>query len=271
MKFASFPKFAILSLLAGVFTLVLAGCGATKNTNDVTLTQGNWSLTAVPASGAAGTFYIGGNLTQHGSSLAASTYATGSCIDPSAQILFTGTAKGNAVTLTSASISGAVIAITASGSSSATTASALTGTYTVTGGCDDGDTGTVTANAVPSVSGTWRGPVTNSSGGSNVTIAIALTQAATASSDGTFALTGSVTFTNSSCSISGTLNSSSIAGPFLVVNANTNEQDGTTGSFSYTQVLLNNPGAPTSMTGTYAVTNTDEPCNGDQTTATLTN
>jgi hypothetical protein len=263
MKFASFPKFALVSLLAGVFALALSGCGASDN---LALTPGNWSMTAVSSSGAAGTFYIGGNLTQNGSTLAGTMLVVSSCIDPSQPVAFTGTVNGKKVTLTSASASGEVIAVTATG----TTGSALTGTYSVTGGCDAGDSGTLTATAVPSISATWSGPISGS-GGPNVTLAIAFTQAATASSDGTYALTGNVTFTGSSCSINGTVDSSFIAGPYLVVNGTTNEQDGTTGSFTYTQVFLNNPGSPTSMKGTYAVGNdTDELCAGDQDTPTFT-
>jgi len=262
MKFARFLKFALSALLAGVLTLALAGCGASNNLN---LTQGNWSMTAVPTAGAAGTFYIGGNLTQSGSNLAGTMYVISSCISSSQSVAFTGTVTGNKVTLTSASASGEVITITSSG-----TAGSLTGTYTVTGGCDDGDKGNVTLNAVPSISGTWSGPISGS-GGPNVTIAIAFTQAATASADGTYALSGNVTFTNSSCSVSGTVSSASIAGPYLVVSGLTNDviNGANGGSFTYDQVFLNSPASPTSMKGTYSVTSGD--CAGDpDTTPTFT-
>ena len=63
MKFASFPKFVLLSLLAGVFALVLTGCGASNN---LALAPGNWSMTATKSGGSV--FYIGGNLTQSGTS-----------------------------------------------------------------------------------------------------------------------------------------------------------------------------------------------------------
>lgn len=245
MKFASFPKFALLSMLAGVFALVLTGCGASSN---LALTQGNWSMTATP-SGAA-TFYIGGNLTQSGTNLVGTMYVVNSlCYSSSQTVAFTGTVKGKNVTLTSASVGGEVITVTATG-----TAGSLTGTYSIAGGTTcNGETGTIAGTPVPSISATWSGPITGS-GGSNVTLAIAFAQAATASADGTFALTGNVTFTNSSCSLTGTVNSSFIAGPYLVVNGTTNEVDGSTGNFTYTQVLLNNAASPTSMQGTYSVT-----------------
>jgi hypothetical protein len=245
MKFASFPKFALLLVLAGAFALVLSGCGASSNLN---LTQGNWSMTATPSGG--GTFYIGGNLTQSGSNLVGTMYVVNSlCYGSSQTVAFTGTVKGKNVTLTSASVGGEVISITATG-----TAGSLTGTYSIAGGTScNGETGTIAATPVPSISATWSGPIAGS-GGPNVALAIAFTQAATASVDGTFGLTGNVTFTNSSCSLNGTVDSSFIAGPYLVVNGTTNEADGSTGNFTYTQVLLNNAASPTSMQGTYSVT-----------------
>jgi len=255
MKFASFPKFSLLSLLAGVLALALTGCGGTSNLN---LTQGNWSVTAV-SSGSVGTFYIGGNLTQNKSTLSGTMLVIGSCINPSQTVAFTGTVSGKNITLASATSSGQVITITASG----TTPSALTGTYAVTGGCDGGDSGTVTASAVPSINATWSGPIA-SQGGANVTLAFAFTQAATPSADGTFALTGNATFTNSSCSNTATLNTAFIAGPYLSVTGLTD--DG--GIFSYTNVLLNNPSAPTSMKGGYDVSGGN--CDGDLDTPTFT-
>jgi hypothetical protein len=254
MKVASFPRFALFSLLAALSTLVLGGCGASNN---LALMPGNWSMTATPSG--ASPFYIGGNLTQNGSALTGTMYVVNSnCFTSSTTVVLSGTIHGQNVTLSSTSISGQVIAITATG-----TASALTGTYTVTGGCDDGDSGSLSASIVPSISATWSGPIA-SQGGSNVTLALSLTQTATASGDGTFALTGNGVFTNSSCSNTASVTDAFIAGPYLVVNALTD--DG--GEFSYTQVLLNNAATPTSMNGTYEVFGGN--CDGDLDNPTFT-
>jgi len=262
MRFASFPKFALLSLLVGCLAL-LSGCGSNSASN-LALTQGNWSVTAVPSAGAAGTFYIGGNLTQTGNSLAGTLYVVNSgCFDPSTMVAFTGTVNGSNVTLTSPSVQSQVITIAAKGTASGTTAtsSTMTGTYTVTGGCDDGDSGSINATTVPSINGTWNGPLPFSQGGANVTLALTLTQAATASTGsgvaGTFAIMGTGVFAQSSCSLSAAVSQAFIAGPYLVVNGSTD--DG--GEFSYTQVLLNNPASPTSMTGGYSVSGGN--CDGD--------
>lgn len=239
MKFARFPKFSVLSLLAGVFALALAGCGGTSN---MALTQGNWAV-AASSSQSANTFSIGGNLTQSGSKVSGTMYITGSnCFDSSQPVAITGTVKGNHVTLTSAAVAGQVITVTAT----ATSGSVLAGTYTAAGGCSDGDKGSASANAVPSISGTWSGTVQVNS--SPATMSIALTQAAPASSDGTFALSGTVTYTGSVCSSTASLTSpATIFGGNLTINAAMD-----TGSFNYT-AALDSVTAPTSIAGTYSV------------------
>jgi hypothetical protein len=259
MKFASFPKFALLSLLAGVFALVLTGCGASNN---LALAPGNWSMTATKSGGAV--FYIGGNLTQSGTNLAGTMYVVNSlCYSPSQTVTFTGTVKGTKITLISDSVGGEVLNVTASG-----TNGSLTGTYGIAGGTTcNGDSGTIVANPVPSISATWSGPIVGDANADpNVTLAIAFTQAATASADGTFAVTGNITYTGSTCSQTGTIpaNSSFIVGPYLLVN-NATTDDGAT--FSYT-ALLNQPAAPTSMpNGAYQTSG--GVCN-DQLSVTLT-
>src|SRR5882672_11537215 len=177
MKFASFPKFAFLLPIAGILTMALAGCGATSNLG---LTQGNWAFSAsstAPGKVVSGpTFVVGGNLTQSGNSLTGTMYITQSGCIPPQFVGFTGTVKDKNVTLTSASFGGQVISVTASG-----TKDSLTGTYTVTGEC--ADSGSVDANAVPSISGTWSGTVLVNT--SPATMSVVLTQASTASADGT--------------------------------------------------------------------------------------
>jgi hypothetical protein len=266
MKFATFPKFALMSLMAGVLALILTGCGAVAN-NPEALTQGNWSMAAT-SNGSAGTFNIGCSLTQSGSSLAGTMYVVGSCISTSEQVAFTGSVSGNNITLASSGGSGQVITLSLTG-----TASSLTGTYSVNGGCDTGDSGTVVATPVASVTGTWNAPILNDGAGDpNVTLSMALTQATTPSANGTFALTGTLTYTGSTCEASGTISSASIAGPYLVINANTVDSDSSTGSITYTQGLLNSASTPTSMTGTYNVISDggNLPCSGDLATVTFT-
>jgi hypothetical protein len=254
----------LLSLLAGTLALMLAGCPAMVDSPATTLTPGNWAVTAISSNPATGTFYVGGNLTQSGGTLSGTMYVVSSlCFDVSVPVSFTGTVSGTQVTLTSVDVNGQVFSVVAT----TTTDSALSGTYTVTGGCAGGDNGTIAASAVPSISGIWNGPVTGS-GSSSVTLSIALTQDTTASADGSFPLTGILTYTGSTCSVSGTITQASIAGPYILLNANTVETDGSDGQVFYNQVLLDSSSNPQNMTGTYQIA--FGLCDGDIQSLTLT-
>ena len=234
------------SLLVSTLICMLAGCGAIEN---VKLTQGNWSVTATSSTPANGTFYVGGSLTQSGDTLSGKMHIVNSlCFDVSTPVDFHGKVKGRNVTLTSTSVNSQVITINGTG-----TSSEFSGTYSLTGGtCAAGDKGTISSNAVPSITGTWSGPIAGS-GGSAVTLSTTLTQAAAASADGTFAVSGAVAYTGSSCSVDGTITSGFVVGPYLQLNGTTVETDGSAGSFTYAQVLLDSQSAPKSMTGTYEV------------------
>jgi len=242
------PRFW-LSLLLGILTLALAGCWPILTPNDATLTQGNWSVTATSSNPAIGTFHVGGNLAQSGNALSGTMYVVGSlCFDDSLPISLTGTVNGQQVTLASTDINGQVFSVAAT----ATTDSALSGTYTITGGCGSGDSGTAAANVVPSISGTWGGSLVGS-GGSSVALNINLVQSATASADGSFALTGDLVYAGSSCSASGTITGAFVAGSYILLNADTVEIDGSVGNVSYINVLLDDSQNPQNMLGTYQV------------------
>ena len=251
MKFARIPKFTFLLPLAGVLALALTGCGSAVS--NLGLAQGNWAFTAsstAPVKASSGlSFVAGGNLTQSGATLTGTMYISQSaCIVPQF-VNFTGTVKGKDVTLTSASFGGQVISVTASG-----TNTSLTGTYTVTGGCSD--SGTINASPVASISGTWVGtipPVTL--GLAATTVSIALTQSASASEDGTFALSGTLTYTNSGCASTGTITNGYLAGNFVSFSGTT---DDGAGSFTFDQGILDSVTSPLNIPGTY------EDCNGPQ-------
>lgn len=265
MRSASISKFVVSAILAATVALALTGCGFFGNdSHNLKLTNGNWSIAATSSVPANGTFYIGGNLAQSGSSLSGKLYIVGSlCFDVSQAVVFSGTVSGNKVTLTSASVQGQVLTITATGDSNS-----LSGTYTKSGGgnCLTADQGTAIGNTVQLVTGTWNGPIVGS-GGSSVTLSIALTQASTASPDGTFALTGNLTYSNSSCDATGTISSGSLAGPYLVgFTATTNSGD----LITYAGGMLDSTTAPKTITnGTYDVGG-GGPCDGDSDTPTFT-
>ena len=258
MKFADVPRILVLTL-AATLALALTGCGFGSSNHHTALTQGNWSISATSTS-SANAFLMGGNLTQSGNSLSGKMYVTGAdpgCnIDPAQAVNMTGTVNGSDVALSSAAIADQVITIAASGNGSA-----FAGTYSIAGGNCDGDEGNVAANAVAPVAGTWNGTVQVSS--APVTMSVVLTQASTPSADGTFALTGSVTYTGSVCSATATvLATSRIAGANVTVDASVGD-----GAFNYT-ASVDSVTAPKNLAGTYS---TSDSCAGDpDQTVTLT-
>jgi hypothetical protein len=265
MKFA-FSKLSVLAALAAA--TVLSGCGLLNfnNSKSPALSSGNWSFVATSTVSPAQISDIGGSLSLNGSTVTSTMHSNLNCFDTSAPFSFGGTLQNHQITFTSApNANNQVITVIAS----VTSPTAITGTYTVTsgGGCAP-DQGTITASLVPSIKGTWQGPI--AFGGTNVTLAIALSQASSASADGTYALTGNLTYTNSGCSKSGTLGSSYLAGSMLVIDGTTVEVDNTAGSFSLTNVTLNSPFAPGSFTGTYKVISGMLQCAGDSDTPTFT-
>ena len=252
MKFAAFARLALLAALAGA--CALTGCGSLQNSqSSLAPSAGNWSFVATSAVVSGQVSHIGGNLTVSGNSVSSTMHTDLLGFDSSLPFTLSGTLQNKQITFTSpANANNQVITLIATVAS----ASTITGTYTVSaGGGNAADQGTITASLVPSISGTWNGPINGDYyNDPHVILSMELTQASTASSDGTFALTGSVTYSGSSCSASGTISSSSVAGSMLIINADTLEQDGSQGSFSYTGAVLNNPATPTTISGgTYQV------------------
>ena len=80
-----------------------------------------------------------------------------------------------------------------------------------------------------------------------------LAQDPIASADGSFPVAGTLTYTGSSCSASGTITTAFVAGTYILLNANTVETDSSDGSVFYNQVLLDSSSNPLNMTGTYEV------------------
>jgi hypothetical protein len=153
---------------------------------------------------------IAGSINRSGNAVSGAVHADGStCFDQLTTMGLTGTVMGGNILLTSASISGQVMTFTGTA-----TDTALTGTYTISGGCADGDHGNVTGAKIPSITGQLDGTFTTSGAGSfNATAQ--LTEGS-ASSDGSFGITGTFTF-GASCPASGTITSGTFpSGSFIV-------------------------------------------------------
>ena len=244
--------------------LLIAGCGGNSSTpppqvQQLTLTSGNWDFAVASSSGT--NFLIGGNVVQTGTSVTGGLRVVNSaCIAPSTPVPITGNINGQTATVTSANVASQTINASLSGS-----ATALTGTYTVTGtGCAGGDKGNIAGVLVPSISGTWKGTlISNTVANPGVGVTAQIVEGAP-DPTGLFVITSTATYVGSPCFASGTTaTGSAMAG--RTTDVLLKNDDGSTVEFIG---ALNNPAAPTQMTGTYTVTN--GLCGGDTGNGTLT-
>jgi hypothetical protein len=102
------------------------------------------------------------------------------------------------------------------------------GAYSVSGGCADGDIGTVSGWAASPLNGTYTGNFLSKSG-LIIGASVAITQASQPATDGIYSASGTVTFANSPCFSSGTFSptdqgdpSQLIFGDFVQVEIETN-------------------------------------------------
>lgn len=203
-----------------LLVFLLCGCGVNKNPNRSSIlpqssspramTAGNWEMDATSSAGMA-PLRFAGNIKQSGSSLIDTVHVNGStCFDPLTTITFTGSvsSSGN-VQLNSATVAGQVITLNGT-----EYYNSITGSYSISGGCADGDFGTVKGNAIGDIANILVGTFTSSSG-PTLDISGNIAENATANPDGSYGMSGTVTFTGS-CLSSGTLTSGSVqSGSFI--------------------------------------------------------
>jgi hypothetical protein len=251
-----------LFVASALLCTLLSGCGgggnSSSNPSAFSIQAGNWNVNASSTAAPGNSFIVGGNLTQSGSSISGVMHIVNSaCFDLTTDVPVSGSVSGQTVTISSAAILGQVVTVSAN----ATSATALTGTYAVTGtGCAAGDKGTISANLVPSVTGSWHGTFTSTvSPGTTINATANLTQSPTANADGFFPVTGTVTFTGSPCFTSGTIVQSIAAGSVLGLEITTNDQP--TPGDVVVAAIMDNPATSTAATGAYQIDAGS--CNGD--------
>ena len=156
---------------------------------------GNWQFSTTSVVGKAPTT-ISGSIAQSGSSISGAAHLDGSkCFDRLTTIGLTGTLTGSNISVTSTSVEGQVTTFIGSISDDALNGadSALAGTYTIDGGCANGDHGNVTGIRIPFIANTLNGTFTPS-GGETFDVVGDEAQFGTATSEGSFGITGTVTF-----------------------------------------------------------------------------
>ena len=179
---------------------------------------GNWQFTTTPTVAGTPAITIAGSISQSGSSLSGAVHIDGSnCFDFPTTVGLTGTVTGGDISLTSTPVRGQVMTF-----SGAITNNTFTGTYSINGGCADGEQGNLAGIIVPSIT---YGSVTSqlsgtftTSGGETFDVVADVTQSSSASSEGSFGITGTVTF-RTSCFSSGTIKSGTFPSGSYIVGA----------------------------------------------------
>jgi len=168
------------------------------NNADINVT-GNWQFSMTSTVSGAPSLTMAGSINRSGNSVTGAVHVDGSnCFDHLTTNGLAGTVSDRNISLTSGSVSGQVITLNGS-----IARDAFTGNYMIDGGCAAGDQGNVTGVNIPYIGNTLGGTF-KPSGGQTFDISGDWAQNASASSDGSFGLTGTVTF-NGSCLGSGTI------------------------------------------------------------------
>ncbi|HEX3351843.1 MAG TPA: hypothetical protein VHS34_03390 [Terriglobales bacterium] len=169
-------------------------------------TPSNWQFSTASTVAGAPALAIAGSLSPDGGGMSGAVHVDGSnCFDRLATLELTGTLTNRNLSLTSAPVNGQVITFSGSLSDGAVngSASAFTGTYTISGGCANGDQGSVTGIKVPPIP-TGLSATFTSSGEGSFELTAGENQSSSPSATGSFAIQGTVTV-HTSCFTSGTL------------------------------------------------------------------
>jgi hypothetical protein len=209
--------------------------------------NGNWEIQLSSPSGAVPFASIAGEIATEGSLSGTTTpmiaslqlSQPSSCFAGPALVPFEGTLQTTALNLYSFAINGQYVDITATANS---TGSQLTGTYSVSNGCGNGYTGNINGIKYSPLTGTYVGPIVG--GPTTASLSTALTQSGNANGNGTFPVSGTVTFTGVPCFTQGTMASTagSVIGNSVNLVFDTNETGGSqvtlTGTFDPTGVTI---------------------------------
>jgi len=261
------------TLFATFLLTLLTGCGGAASSLIAALTPsypamtGNWTLAGtsqLTSGNIAGAWLAGGSLKNVKGAVSGTLHIlTSSCFLPTLDVPVTGTVSAGDVTsdisLVSSSLSGQVITATGTVVNAGSTL-ALNATYTVAGGCAGGDKGTLVGTLVPSITNAYTGAFVSRPSAVSMPVTMALTQGA-ADSDGYFAVTGTATFTGSSCYSTGTVTGGVLVGNTLGVFFATDNG----GQLEFSGTVTPGTGA---IPGFYVVSS--GACAGDHGTVTLT-
>jgi hypothetical protein len=220
----------VSTLFFFLLSAFVSGCGGSATTTSSPIAYpnfaGNWNIFVVPSNPQVGSISFGGSITNSSGSASGMLHAQGSACYPISQdVPVSGslTPLGN-VTLTSTAVAGQTLTITALSNSvyvPATNPQVMFGNFTISGGCADGESGTVNGLVAPSLNGVYAGTFQTVTG-STFGASISLLQGGP-NVDGQYSVSGSVVFTGSPCFSTGAIASSTIFGDYSDVTINTND------------------------------------------------
>lgn len=152
-------KLKLIAVIAALCSclLFLSSCGGSSGSGSIN--SGNWSIATSSTVFPGVTSSISGSLVQSGSSVSGVMHVRsfGSfCFDPNNDVNFTGTYKGNTLVMTSSPVFGQVVTVKATGSGNS-----MSGSYSISGGCGDGDKGTLDGRGPDSVANVPGGNITS--------------------------------------------------------------------------------------------------------------
>jgi hypothetical protein len=242
--------------------VILCGCGTGGGRTSATTQQnpppqggnnaesevaGNWQFNLSSKASGTPSLKIAGSINRSGDSVTGAVHVDGSkCFDQLTTAGLTGTVTDSTVSLTSESISGQVVTLNGTVANDS-----LTGTYTIDGGCAAGDKGTVTGINIPYYIGNNLGGKFSPSQGQTFDVSGDLTQSSSAGSEGSYGLTGTVTFNGSSCLNSGTITSGTFpSGSYIMGTSLALEIKTDNGALAFVGTL--NPDK-SEITGSYTV------------------
>jgi hypothetical protein len=212
-------------ILAVLATVLFCGCGgapmpapqssappSTPSAPPQTPTiLGNWQFTAVSNVPGKPPLTFAGSIVQSGAAVSGALHVDGSnCFDRLTTISLTGTVTAESTSLTSAAVDGQVVTFTGNFADYI-----FSGTYRINGGCAAGEQGRLTGINVWNIGKSVSGTFTNSAQKTfNVVGTIA--QSNSASSEGSFGITGATTF-DTPCFSAGTIQSGTFpSGSFIL-------------------------------------------------------
>lgn len=225
----------ISGIALGICLLMLFGCGAANLTSSLnasqteqfSMTSGNWNFGASSSTRPnSGQFLIGGHLEQNGNTVTGILHiASSRCFKVDSDIPVSGTITDGTAELVSLPVDHQVLRASLIGHNTS-----MVGNYEFTGGCSNGDEGSLTGNLTPPLSGIWNASETQPDR-PMVGVSLALAQSQNANGHGVYPLSGTFAFIGSSCQVSGHIASGYVAGNIVVIDAETEEAGGGTGTF----------------------------------------